>query len=203
MQLFNKHYDDANGNLVDIATPAPGDKRPASPHIKSNAAAAATSSPVKKKSNISSSPGHGALTTVARVAAATAAAVGVGGNMGIALPPATDRADPSPISVAGLPNPSTDPKPKRSSGPAMIGLVPKTQLLPWLRSPKTWGATYAPKSASKMKSEITTRRTSMLYHFNKAGKTKIPHLWKTMNPPTALPVQIGGRRGLGNRSGCS
>lgn len=49
MQLFNQHYDDANGKLVGIATPAPGDKRPASPRKKSNATA--SSSPLKKKTN--------------------------------------------------------------------------------------------------------------------------------------------------------
>ena len=31
LQLFNQHYDDANGDLNVIATPAQGEKRPASP----------------------------------------------------------------------------------------------------------------------------------------------------------------------------
>ena len=141
---------------------------------KSNTAAA--SSPVKKKTNTLPSPGRNAVTTIARIAAATAAAVRVGGNDGVTLLPSLERGDPSPTSVAGLAVPSNAPKKKYDSGPAMIGLVPKTQLLPWLRNPKTWNVKEQKISAVKMKKGVQLRRNNMLYHFTKTGKTNIANL---------------------------
>ena len=169
MALFNKAYDAAGGSVISIAAPIAGEKRPASPRKKSNTAAA--SSPVKKKNNTSSSPARNAVRAVARVAVATAAAIGVGGDNGTALPPSHERGDPSPTTVAGLAAPSAAPKKKYSSGPAMIGLVPKTQLLPWLRNPNTWNVKEQNVSPAKMKTGIQLRRNNMLYHFTKAGKT--------------------------------
>ena len=162
--LFANDCDDA-GIVAAIR-----EKRPASP--RNNAAIESASSPAKKKSNTSSSPTRAAVTAVARVASAAAAAFGVGGTSDIALPPLITRTNPSPTSIADIEAPSSAPTSKRSSGPKMIGLVPKTQLIPWLRNPKTWGTTFEKKSASKMKSEINSRRQAMLYHFTKVGKTK-------------------------------
>ena len=161
-QLFTNNSNDA-GNVATIR-----EKRPASPRRTS--AITALSSPAKKKSNTSSSPTRTPFTDVARVTNA-AAAFGVGGTTDIASPPVILRSDPSPTSIADIAPPSSAPKSKRSSGPKMIGLVPKTQLLPWLRNPKTWGTTFEAKSDRKMKSEINSRRQAMLYHFTKAGKT--------------------------------
>ena len=163
-QLFTNNSNDA-GNVAAVR-----EKRPASP--RKTSAIAAVSSPAKKKSNTSSSPTRTAFTAVARVAVAAAAVFGVGETTDIALPPVISRRNPSPTSVADNAPPSSAQKPKRSSGPKMIGLVPKTQLLPWLRNPKTWGTIFEKKSDGKMKSEINSRRQAMLYHFTKAGKTK-------------------------------
>jgi len=49
----------------------------------------------------------------------------------------------------------------------MIGYVPKTAFLPWLRNDMT---SKAKMSDNDMKKEMDIRRSSMLYHFTRTGK---------------------------------
>jgi len=52
----------------------------------------------------------------------------------------------------------------------MVGLVPKTVFLGWLRNPL---ASKDNIPEQKMKQEMSAHRASMLYHFTKHGKVKL------------------------------
>ena len=64
IELFAHDYDANDGRVASIHPPTSGDKRPASPRKKT---AAAVSSPVKKRTNVTSSPARRAIGFVAAV----------------------------------------------------------------------------------------------------------------------------------------
>jgi hypothetical protein len=173
VQLFAAGTE-SNVQSDDDAAAAAGTKRLASPRRAS--AAPAESSPAKKKTNTAASPVraiiHGALNAVVRGAHAVAATI-----VGVEPPPAIHRTRPSPASIATLdpvvfpPAPDVTPAPaaKRKGGHAMIGLIPKTQLLPWLRNPAK-GTKNNSLTEAQMRRQVQTRRTSILYQFSKTGK---------------------------------
>ena len=161
--FFSKEYDDNNGRVQVIAS---GEKSPASPCRKS-ASTAQVASPTKKRSNTTSSPARTDFNAAARV---VVAAVGAAGRCDISLPPVSTRVYHSPLLVVAVTTPSNaTPRKPYVDGPAMIDLVLKTQLLPWLQNPKP-RMPIPTKNPAKMKSEIQVRRSNMFYHFSKAGK---------------------------------
>ena len=56
---------------------------------------------------------------------------------------------------------------RASNGAAMLGLVPKTSFLKWFRDSQ---ASRKKITQQDMNREIRDRRSSMLWHFSKAGK---------------------------------
>ena len=130
IELFAHDYDANDGRVASISAPSSGDKRPASPRKKT---AAAVSSPVKKKTNVTSSPARRAIGFVAAVGNSISRAVDPPASI-IAAPPVVARVDPSPTAIdqlidAPAPPPAKKKKNSTPRGSAMIGFVPKSAFL--------------------------------------------------------------------------
>ena len=84
------------------------------------------------------------------------------------MPPTIHRSDRSPNTVAAYLNFDAPPQKKKyASGPKMIGLVPKTSFLPWLRNDNDSKGNV---TDAKLDRDVRSRRESILYHFSKRGK---------------------------------
>lgn len=88
--------------------------------------------------------------------------------------PTVQHNDPSPTSIlTGVfePQPIQQVQKKvwKSNGAAMVGLIPKSTFLKWIRDDL---ADSVKSSVLKMKKNLRDHRASVLYHFSKAGKTK-------------------------------
>mmetsp|Transcript_33195 Transcript_33195/g.69755 ORF Transcript_33195/g.69755 Transcript_33195/m.69755 type:complete len:272 (+) Transcript_33195:68-883(+) len=163
IRLFSDNYDAANGRVGSVLWS--GDKRPASPCRTSTKCA---SSPVKKRNNTMASPARSVSHAVTAIAATTL------NPINISTPTMLTPSDLSPnlaldsLLMTDPPHPPQTKK-KTNSKYAMIGHLPKSTFLTWLRKGQTSNADIG---ESQMKKEIAAWRNLILYHFSKKGNIR-------------------------------
>ena len=162
--MFAADYEASGGRLASIVpspqrqsavAPADTNKRPSTSH-----ASMAAPSPARKRVNATASPRR-------RLAAVASTAVGIVNAVSgeVDGPPAINRRNSlaSPALADLFETPDAAPKKKKySGGSAMVGLVPKSGLLLWMRESFVGSGAV---SATKRKSDLKARRDAVFWHF--------------------------------------